>query len=51
MLSRKIFPAPEEHLNQHYITVITGMRRDGKSAALKYLLDKVPTLHDIFPNR
>ncbi|MBL7795698.1 MAG: ATP-binding protein [Saprospiraceae bacterium] len=44
MLSRKIFSELEEHLKQRYITVITGMRRVGKSTALKYLLDKVP--HD-----
>lgn len=42
MLPRRIFPELEEHLNQRYITVITGMRRVGKSTALKYLLEKVP---------
>lgn len=42
MLPRKIFPELEEHLGQRYITVITGMRRVGKSTALKYLLEKVP---------
>ncbi len=31
-------------MSQRYITVITGMRRVGKSTALKYLLGKVP--HD-----
>lgn len=41
MLPRKIFPELEEHLSQRYITVITGMRRVGKSTALRYLLEKV----------
>ncbi len=44
MLRRKIFPALEEHLVKKPITVITGMRRVGKTSALKYLLEKVP--HD-----
>lgn len=42
MLPRKLFSELEAHLNQRYITAITGMRRVGKSTALKYLLDKVP---------
>lgn len=42
MLHRKLFPELEAHLKQRYITVITGMRRVGKSTALKYLLEKVP---------
>ncbi len=44
MLPRRLFPELEEHLNQKYITVVTGMRRVGKSTALHYLLGKVP--HD-----
>ncbi len=42
MFSRKIFNELEEHLTQKHITVITGMRRVGKSTALKYLMEKVP---------
>lgn len=34
----------EAHLSEKQITVITGMRRVGKSTALKYLLEKIP--HD-----
>lgn len=48
MLPRKIFPELAEHLNQRYITVITGMRRVGKSTALKYLLDKVPHANKLY---
>jgi len=44
MQQRRLFPELEAHLSQRYITVITGMRRVGKSTALKYLLGKVP--HD-----
>ncbi len=42
MFQRKLFPELEAHLPQKYITVITGMRRVGKSTALRYLLEKVP---------
>jgi uncharacterized protein len=40
-LQRAIFPELLEHLEQKQITVITGMRRVGKSTALKYLLSQV----------
>jgi uncharacterized protein len=42
MYQRAIFPELEQHLTVKQITVITGMRRVGKSTALKYLLQKVP---------
>jgi uncharacterized protein len=41
MLFRIIFSLLEEHLTQKQVTVITGMRRVGKSTALTYLLSKV----------
>ena len=41
MIFRDIFPALTEHLKQKQVTVITGMRRVGKSTALKYLLGQV----------
>ncbi|MBK7937367.1 MAG: AAA family ATPase [Lewinellaceae bacterium] len=34
----------ENHLNEQEVTVITGMRRTGKTTALKYLLEK--TTHE-----
>lgn len=42
MYQRSIFPALEEHLSEKEVTVITGMRRVGKTTALRYLLDKTP---------
>jgi len=44
MFQRRIFPELKEHLSERYITVVTGMRRVGKSTALQYLLEQVP--HD-----
>jgi uncharacterized protein len=44
MYSRSLYPDLEEHLTKKQITVITGMRRVGKSTALKHLLGQVP--HD-----
>ncbi|MDZ7649522.1 MAG: AAA family ATPase [Cytophagales bacterium] len=41
MIPREIFSSLEAHLSQKQITVITGMRRVGKSTALRYLLNKV----------
>ncbi len=44
MITRKIFTLLKQHLNKKQITVITGMRRVGKSTALRFLLDE--TTHD-----
>ena len=41
MIQRTIFPMLLEHLRKPQVTVITGMRRVGKSTALKYLLRQV----------
>jgi uncharacterized protein len=41
MIPRDIFASLEQHLSQKQVTVITGMRRVGKSTALKYLLSQV----------
>lgn len=41
MLLRDMFPALELHLAQKQVTVITGMRRVGKSTALQYLLGQI----------
>lgn len=48
MIQRKIFSELEAHLNRKQVTVITGMRRVGKSTALHYLLDKVPHSNKLF---
>lgn len=41
MYERLTFKALEAHLEKKQVTVITGMRRVGKTTALRYLLDKV----------
>lgn len=41
MFQRKTFSLLERHLSKKQVTVITGMRRVGKSTALKYLLGKI----------
>ncbi len=48
MYYRKIFPAIESHLSKKQVTVITGLRRVGKSTALKYLIDKSPLENKIY---
>jgi len=48
MIEREIFNALENHLEKKWITVITGMRRVGKTTALKYLLGKVKTNNKIY---
>ena len=44
MYERKIFPELLRHLAEKEVSVITGMRRVGKTTALRYLLDQTP--HD-----
>lgn len=41
MYERQIFKALREHLPKRQVTVITGMRRVGKTTALRYLLNQV----------
>ena len=48
MIHRPIFDALAAHLNQPQATVITGMRRVGKSTAVRFLLDQVPHNNKIF---
>lgn len=48
MHKRKNYPQLEAHLTQKQITMITGMRRVGKSTTLKYLLDKVPHTNKLY---
>ena len=44
MIHRSIFPKLKLHLLEPEVTVITGMRRVGKTTALQFLLQSVP--HD-----
>lgn len=48
MFTRKIYPVLENHLSKKQVTVITGLRRVGKSTALKYLYDKAATSNKIY---
>jgi uncharacterized protein len=41
MIQRSIFPTLLKHLYKPQVTVVTGMRRVGKSTALKYLLNQI----------
>lgn len=41
MYRRVLYKALEDHLDRKLITVVTGMRRVGKTTAVKYLLEKV----------
>jgi uncharacterized protein len=48
MIERSIFPALLAHLSKPQVTVVTGMRRVGKSTALKYLLGKISHNNKIY---
>lgn len=48
MIYRDIFGKLEEHLDKKQITIITGMRRVGKTTALNYLLGKIKSENKIY---
>jgi predicted AAA+ superfamily ATPase len=48
MYQRTIFPDLEEHLHVKQVTVVTGMRRVGKTTALRYLLEKIPHSNKVY---
>ncbi len=48
MFERPIFQQLFTHLTEPEVTVITGMRRTGKTTALKYLLEKTPHENKIY---
>ncbi len=48
MIYRDIFSKLEGHLDKKQITVITGMRRVGKTTALKFLLGKIKSRNKIY---
>jgi predicted AAA+ superfamily ATPase len=47
-IKRNIYPELQRHVKETPATVITGMRRVGKSTILKELLDKVPGNNKIY---
>jgi predicted AAA+ superfamily ATPase len=48
MYNRLIFGALEAHLPKKQVTVITGMRRVGKTTAIQYLLNKVSHQNKVY---
>lgn len=48
MFERKLYTALENHLSKKQVTVITGLRRVGKSTALKFLLNKAETSNKLY---
>jgi uncharacterized protein len=48
MIIRKIYIELEQHLTKRQVTVILGMRRVGKSTAVKYLLSKIKHENKIY---
>ncbi|MFA4831688.1 MAG: AAA family ATPase, partial [Patescibacteria group bacterium] len=47
-LPRKIYPELKKHLKQKQITVITGMRRTGKTTLLRQLLKDISSKNKIY---
>lgn len=48
MFERTIFPELEAHLDDHEVTVVTGLRRVGKTTAIQFLLEKIPHANKIY---
>lgn len=48
MFQRKIFPSLKAHLNQKQITVITGMRRTGKTTLVKELIKSINSKNKLY---
>lgn len=48
MYARKIYPALEKHLAVEQVTVITGMRRTGKTTTVKYLMEKIDSKNKLY---
>lgn len=48
MFNRTLYRELEEHLTKRQVTVITGMRRVGKSTALKHLLSQIDHTNKLY---
>jgi predicted AAA+ superfamily ATPase len=48
MKNRDLFPELLNHLDKKQVTVITGMRRVGKTTAIKYLLQHIPSANKAY---
>lgn len=45
---RKIYQQVKDHLKQKQVTVITGMRRSGKSSIVKQILSEIESLNKVY---
>lgn len=45
---RKVYPILKEHLQNRQITVVTGMRRTGKTTLVKQLLEDIPSQNKLY---
>jgi len=48
MFPRKIYPELLKHLKSPHVTVLTGMRRTGKTTALKYLMAELSSTNKLY---
>lgn len=48
MITRKIYPLLKDHLKSRQITVLTGMRRTGKTTAIKYLMRELESENKLY---
>lgn len=48
MYPRKIYPLLEKHLKSPHITVLTGMRRTGKTTTVKYLMEVLKSENKLY---
>jgi uncharacterized protein len=48
MYPRKIYPQLEKHLEVEEVTVITGMRRTGKTISMKHLMEKIASKNKLY---
>lgn len=47
-IPRKIYPLLKDHLRERQISVITGMRRTGKTTLIKQLLEDIPSQNKLY---
>lgn len=48
MYSRKLYPILEKHMGNPQVTVITGMRRTGKTTAVRFLMEKITSANKLY---
>jgi uncharacterized protein len=47
-LPRKLYPKLQSHLTSSEVTVLTGMRRTGKTTLIKHLLSEIPSENKVY---